>query len=197
MDLVMIFYDLETTGLKADRHGIHQLSGCVEINGEVVEEFNLRMHPREGVEYDPAALLVGGRTQAQIEAEKPQDVVFKDFKRMLEKYVDKYNTKDKIWLAGYNNRGFDDIFLRRWFEDNGDKYFGSWFWPDTIDILVLAADYLKGHRRRMMPNFKLRSVAAALGLWVDEERLHDAQYDIDLTRQIYQIVSRKEQEGLL
>lgn len=38
-----IFYDLETTGTKYWRNGIHQLSGLVVIDGEVKEEFNFHV----------------------------------------------------------------------------------------------------------------------------------------------------------
>jgi DNA polymerase-3 subunit epsilon len=36
-----------------------------------------------------------------------------------------------------------------------------------------------------MSDFKLRSVAKQVGIEVDESKLHDAQYDIELTYQIY------------
>jgi DNA polymerase-3 subunit epsilon len=41
-----------------------------------------------------------------------------------------------------------------------------------------------------MANFQLKTVAAFLGIEVDESRLHDAEYDIDLTMQIYDIVTK-------
>jgi len=40
-----------------------------------------------------------------------------------------------------------------------------------------------------MPNFKLMSVAAEMGIDTDEARLHDANYDILLTRVVYNIVT--------
>jgi DNA polymerase-3 subunit epsilon len=40
-----------------------------------------------------------------------------------------------------------------------------------------------------MIDFKLKTVAKELGLWVDETRLHDAEYDIELTRSVYRIVT--------
>lgn len=32
----LFFYDLETTGLDCERHGIHQISGAIVIDGETV-----------------------------------------------------------------------------------------------------------------------------------------------------------------
>lgn len=67
---------------------------------------------------------------------------------------------------------------------NGDNYFGSWFWSDAIDVMVLAAQALM-EQRPMMKDFKLRTVAEQLGIVIEEERLHDAMYDIYLTHEIY------------
>lgn len=41
-----------------------------------------------------------------------------------------------------------------------------------------------------MANFKLSTVAATLGIKVEEDKLHDAMYDIYLTKAIFDIVCR-------
>jgi DNA polymerase-3 subunit epsilon len=40
-----------------------------------------------------------------------------------------------------------------------------------------------------MENFKQGTVAKALGIEIDESRLHDALYDIQVCKSIYDIVS--------
>lgn len=109
---------------------------------------------------------------------------------MLGRYVDKFNKKDKFFLVGYNNAAFDNQFLRGFFLQNGDTYFGSWFWANSIDVMVLASAYLM-NRRTEMENFKLSTVAKFLGVSVSDESLHNALYDIRLTRAIYDIVMAK------
>ena len=54
--------------------------------------------------------------------------------------------------------------------------------------MVLATPYLAA-KRGQMENFKQGTVAATLGIQVDENKLHDALYDIQLCRAIYDIVS--------
>jgi DNA polymerase-3 subunit epsilon len=54
--------------------------------------------------------------------------------------------------------------------------------------MVLASQYLIDRRYRMK-DFKLMTVAQEVGLVVDEARLHDANYDIELTRGVYRIVT--------
>lgn len=73
------------------------------------------------------------------------------------------------------------------FLQNGDNYFGSWFWSNSVDVMVLASQYLLAERP-LMPNFKLSTVAAQLGVSVSEDKLHDALYDVDLTRDAYHIM---------
>lgn len=183
-----IFFDLETTGTDYHKHGIHQLSGFVEIDNEIVEEFDFKVAPNPKAKIEPEALEVAGVTEEQILAYPEMSTVYKQFLKILSQYVNRYDKKDKFYLVGFNNRSFDDQFLRAWFVQNNDPFFGSWFWSDSHDALVQASWYLQD-RRSSMPNFQLRTVAAELGIPVDEENLHDALYDVTLTRQIYRVVT--------
>ena len=188
MKEIKIFYDLETTGVDPRKHGIHQIAGLVEVDGLIAEAFDIRAQPNPKAKIEPEALAVGGITEDDLVLYPPMREAFRDFKAILAKYLDKYDKRDKAWLVGYNNRGFDDVFLRAWFGQNGDEYFGSWFWSDTVDVMVLASQYLMS-KRRDMPNFRLGTVAEYAGIETDKGRLHDAAYDVNLTRQLYYITT--------
>ena len=179
-----LFYDLETTGLDPCQNGIHQISGCIEIDGNVKEWFNFRVRPFDGDLIDDKALETSRVTKEQIMEYETASQVHIKFLVLLSKYVDKFNKKDKLFLIGYNNSRFDDQFLRSWFGKLNDKYFGSWFWPNTVDVMSLASNHLMSVRENM-ENFKLMTVSKQLGFNVDETKLHDALYDIELTRNIY------------
>lgn len=180
----LLFFDLETTGTLVNKHGIHQISGMVVIDGEVKETFNLHVQPNPQALIEPAALEVGGVTEAQIKAYPPMGVIYNQFVDMLSKYVGRYNKKDKFFLVGYNNASFDNQFLRAWFIQNGDKFFGSWFWANSIDVMVMATPYL-ADQRADMENFKQGTVAKTLGIAIDDSKLHDALYDIEVCKAIY------------
>ena len=184
----ILYYDLETTGTDERKHGIHQMSGMLEIDGEVVEEFDYRVQPNLKAKLEPEALAVGRVTEEQIMAYEPMDKVYRRFTAMLQKYVNKFDKSDKIYLCGFNSADFDNRFLRAWFKQNSDSYFGSFFYGEDLDVRILAAQYLL-NRRAGMENFKLMSVARELGIDVDESKLHDALYDIELTRACYRIVT--------
>lgn len=185
----LFFFDLETTGTNPGRHGIHQISGEIMIDGVTREQFDFKVRPNPQAQIEEDALKVGGVTKEQILAYPPMYDIYRKLINMLEKYVDKYNKKDKYFLVGFNNASFDNQFLRGFFLQNGDQYFGSWFWSNSFDVMVLATPYLAANRAEM-ENFKLATVAKALGIEVSEDNLHDATYDIALTKGIYQIVTK-------
>lgn len=183
----LFYYDIETTGVKSWRHGIHQISGCIEIDGVVKEYFDFKVQPNPLCTIEDEALAVSNVTREQVLAYSSMTEIHVQLITLLHKYVDRFDERDKFFLVGYNNRHFDDIFLRAFFEQNKDDYFGSWFWADSHDVMVLASYYLRKERAKLS-DFKLVTVAKYLGIRVDEGRLHDATYDIDLTRLIYNAI---------
>ena len=186
----LFFYDLETTGTNPGRHGIHQISGEIVIDGKTVETFDFKVQPNPKAQIEDAALAVGGVTREQIMAYPPMGQVYTQLVAMLSKYVDKFDKTDKFHLVGYNNRGFDDNFLRGFFLQNGDKFFGSFFWADSIDVLVLASTFLADHRAELQ-NFKLATVADFLGIDTTAGKLHDASFDIYVTKAVFDFIMSK------
>ena len=186
----LFYFDLETTGTMYWRNGIHQISGCIEIDGEVKEEFDFKTKPHPKCTYDTKALEVGKITKETIEAYTDMGIVYNKIIEMLSKYVNKFDKTDKFYLVGYNNAAFDNAFFRAFFVQNNDNYFGSWFWSDSQDVMVMASYYLKDVRKNM-ESLNLMTVAKAVGIEVDESKLHDATYDIYLTREIYKKINKK------
>lgn len=183
----LLFFDLETTGVKYWKNGIHQISGEIMIDGETKETFNFNVCPNPRCEVEEEALHVCGVTKEQIFAYRDMHEVYMEFVGMLSRYVDKYQRDDKFFLVGYNNASFDNYFLKAFFVQNGDNFFYSWFWVNSVDVMVLATQYLM-NKRHQMKDFKQETVARTLGIKLDPDKLHDAAYDIWLTKQIYGIV---------
>lgn len=192
----LFFFDLETTGVMHWKNGIHQISGLIEIDGETKDCFDFKVKPNPKAVIEPDALKIAGVTEEQVLAYPEMGDVFTVIESKLALYVDKFNKKDKFFLVGYNNSSFDNQFFRAFFVQNAKtekdaqfgNFFGSWFWSDSHDVMVLASKYL-AEKRHEMEDFKLKTVAKMLGLEIDESKLHDAVYDIMLTKQIYEIVS--------
>lgn len=102
----------------------------------------------------------------------------------LSAHVDRYDRVDKFYLIAYNSP-FDSAFLRRWFEKNGDNFFGSYFlFPDICVMRMFVLSALdQGFR---LPNFKLPTVAHHFGITdTSSDNWHEALFDVEVTRQIF------------
>ena len=109
---------------------------------------------------------------------------FKSFEKILDRYVSKYKREDKFFLVGYNNATFDNHFLRAFHLRNEHKYFGSYFWANPIDVYVLASHKVMKDRH-LLTDFKLKTACKHFDIEVDESKLHDAIYDVELTRNLF------------
>lgn len=174
--------DVETTGLDSKRHGIIQIAMNVWIDGVEIEKLNLLMCPFSTDEIDDETLELSGLTRQEIENRPAPAEMYVSLIQSLSKYVDKFDRSDKFVVIGYN-AAFDTEFLRQWFRKNGDKFYGSWFWHPYVDVMTLAMAALAKERAQLV-DFKLKTVARYFGIEVDDSKLHDAAYDVQLTRMI-------------
>jgi DNA polymerase III subunit epsilon len=186
-----VYIDVETTGLSPKKSGIIQLAGLIEVDGEIVSSFDYKMQPKPDAIIDPKAMEVNGILEEDIPSLMLMEEAYRKFIRELDFYVDRFDKADKVFFVGYNCQSFDCPFVRQWFSDNGNKFYGAYFWVNSIDIMCLASEFLK-YVRPEMPNFKQSTVANFLGIDVDESNIHDAIYDINLTRDIYKKLTEEE-----
>jgi DNA polymerase-3 subunit epsilon len=185
------YIDTETTGLDAQRHGIIQLAAIMEINGEAVGQFEIKICPHNSCEISAEALEISKTTLAEIQDYTVEVHALSQFRSWLGQYVSKFDRLDKAFFCGYN-AGFDERFVRALFERQGDQFYGSWFWAGTIDVMGFALYNLR-HKRPTLPNFQLGTVAKfVLGSRVEELTsefgLHNALTDIRITRELFEKV---------
>jgi DNA polymerase III subunit epsilon len=182
----LIYIDVETTGIPCPQSGLVQLAGLVEDDGKIRESFDYRIGLFPADIVSDEALAVNGLTREEIAEFNRPERVFSKFIQLLDGFVDRYNRTDKLQFIGYNAT-FDADHVRAWFEKNNDKYYGSWFWHPPIDVMGIAAVALMKSRAELR-NFKLGTVAQALGLEVDDTKTHDALYDVHLTREMFHVL---------
>lgn len=175
----ILYFDTETTGVDPKLNGMVQISGMIEIDGEVKETFNIKMRPGEKDIIEPKALEVIGKTKEELMTYQSPDDARKQLVAMFAKYVDKFDRKDKFTPAGYNVK-FDIDFLHNLFLKCGDAYFGSWVAWQGVDILAIVY-FLKYMGAITLTDYKLKSVCDHFGI---ELKAHDALADITATKQV-------------
>jgi len=180
----IFFVDTETTGLDPKINGIHQIAGQIIIDGKMVAEIDYKFKPLPTEKIEPEALAVSGLTIEEVMA-RPLDsfTVYKKVDALLATHVNRYDKHDKMVIAGYNCN-FDAGFINEWFQKHRNKYFfglchgGAYL--DGLNMALLLE--IKTGKRIFIPDRKLKTVAQALGIPLDNA--HDALADIQATRDV-------------
>lgn len=173
------YVDVETTGLNRFEHGIFSLSCMIEEDNKIIETRTFKMNP--DADYDEEALESLGITIEEIQEFEPQHKVFYKFVSFLDTYISRYVKEDKFHFIAYNAH-FDSDFIREWFNKNGARFYGSYFWANVIDVMVLAS-YIAAKDREHLPNFKLETVCKAFD--VKMGKAHTSEADVKATIELY------------
>ena len=188
-----VFYDMETTGIDPETAAVVQIGAILDIDGEEVDNLNLKIRPFEGAYLDPAALAVTGLSVDDLMNDParldPREAYWKFLEFCGFRPGRRVETSDRIHRAGYNIMGFDNRFLDKLGVRSGDKWcFAKFHWPG-IDVASIACAALRQKRGRMK-DFKLMSVARAFDIDTDGQA-HDALFDVRVTRDLYyEIIAR-------
>lgn len=174
-----LYFDVETTGLNDYKNDIIQFACIVEINGEVVEEWETKVSPIDFTSIEPKALETNGLKIGDLRSFPNPKEVHAQMNKLFGKYIAKFDKGDKFAPAGYNVK-FDVGFLQSFFKKNDDKYYGSWFNWKLIDPLntLHQMDY---EGKINLPDYKLSTVCTHFGIPL---KAHDALSDIRATRQL-------------
>ena len=185
-----LWIDLETSGLDKHRHSVLQVAGIVDIGGKIKKRFEFKVRPIKGSAISKKALEVNGFNLDQIKTWQHPKKGLQKFINICGKYVDLNDSTDRFTLFAYNAT-FDYQFLRVWTERLKYRFFNNMIWYPPVDILSEAMLYLGDDQRYKIKNIKQVTLAKYLKIDFDEDALHDASVDIDLTRKIYQKIRGK------
>ena len=184
----ILFLDTETGGVNPKESALIQLSGIVRIDKKDVEEFNFFIKPFEGSEVNPKALEVQGRTLKELDSEKykSEAETYFYFKKILDKYINKYDKEDKFIVAGYNVK-FDIEMLQALFKRQNDNYLFSYISSVTIDPLPCIGFLQLCGILPVLENNKLETWCNYFEI---EFQAHDSLEDIKATKElIFEIAS--------
>jgi len=191
--------DLETGGLNARTSAIVQVANIIEIDGLEAGRFSSLVRPYPGLECSDEALAISGILREDLERAPSEKEVFFEMFTWLSNFISKFDKADKALFTGFN-APFDDGFIRAACDRHGEKYLGSWKWPDIYDVRGAAAVYCLPYRH-LLPDFQLGTVSEFLlrdfdsaemaattiarNLGIPGTGLHDARVDIELSRLLF------------
>jgi DNA polymerase III subunit epsilon len=173
----VLYIDVETTGLKPDKHDVIELGYIIEIDGVVKVSDCLNMQPFSYDNIDPEALKVSGHTIEKLKTYPMPQEAYRDFTAILGKYCDKYDSDDKFYPSGFNC-AFDLEFMNHFFLKNNDKYFGSWQNWRAIDPRAILV-FLNYAGKISLPKYSLEETCKYFDIPLDA---HSAKSDIEATR---------------
>ncbi|MEI6280416.1 MAG: 3'-5' exonuclease [bacterium] len=162
------FIDIETTGLNLLKQEIIEI-GCVltTSNLEVIEEFELKIKPRQIENADPVALKVNHYNE-------------KDWKDGidLKKAIEIFSKKVADCIMVGHNVSFDAGFLEYVFNETNTTNTMHYHKLDTISVA-----WAKLHKDRDFEHFSLRELC--LRFDIKNERAHSALSDARATFELY------------
>ena len=109
--------------------------------------------------------------------------IYGSFVKSLDKLVDKFQKGDKMHFVGHNSH-FDSDFVRELFVKNGNNFYGSYFYNPVVCTMMVAS-YKFMLKNKRPEDFTLLGLLNYFKIKVDENKLHDALYDITKTRELY------------
>lgn len=178
----IIFIDTETGGVNPEKAALIQLSGIIRIDKKDVEKFNFYIKPFENSEVNEKALEVQGRTLEELKTGKyvEEKEVYKQFIKLLDKYIDKYDRTDKFIVAGYNVR-FDVDILKAFFQRHGNNFLFSYLDSSMLDPLYSIRLLQIAEVLPVLENNKLETWCKYFGI---ELKAHDSLEDIEATKKL-------------
>jgi len=180
----MLFLDVETTGIFESKHHIWELGCILDVDGVQKDKFHMKARPPKGAPINTEALTACGKTVEEICNYKNTQIELKEmFEAWLSEWVDKFDSDDKMFFVAYNAE-FDYRFCRRLWMNHDDKFFGSFFWFPYLDVMTIAAWALQD-KRGLLPNFRLNTLAKAMGFEMKDDNFHGAMFDARVVRRIY------------
>lgn len=177
----LLFTDEETTGLSPKNNEIFELATALYVDGVKHFDMCLYARPERWDTISDQALAVNRWTRERLKALPNRDVYCDAIFNQIIKYFSYTNKKYKIVEHSRNGK-FDIEFIKNEWNDRFERLpFSRIFHPTAINTRDLV--------KKKLPNlesYTLLNCARALGIPVDESKLHGAAYDRDLLIQVYQ-----------
>jgi DNA polymerase III alpha subunit (gram-positive type) len=180
----LIYIDTETTGLSKISNGIIQLAYIIEIDGKVVKRGQFKVNPfsyKRPRRVTEKALEVNGYKVEDFKGFMEASDAAYEFYAVMEKYIDRWDNKDKFIFVGYNS-SFDTGFVQELMKESARGEYHQFISYKDLDVFALVKYLSYVGKFDTGPSQSLVSACKAIGLELDA---HDAVADIEATRDLH------------
>lgn len=164
-----LYLEIDTTGPEHLIHGVHKISGIVELNGRIKEVFEIKCRPHEKAHYSESSLEASGITENELLKLPDPKKALAELTEILDKYIDTYDKTDKFTIIGYGV-SFHIQFLYTWWNRSGGQYLGSYVdlrFPIDVRMVITSMRAWGDVFCNVLDNSKLVTVAGKLGINID------------------------------
>ena len=186
----ILFIDTLTTGMNTERCAIYRIGGIYTEDGVEKKRFQFHLKPFPGARISDQSLWIGRVDRSILAGYPDQAEAFHEFINMLDEFVEVRNSRDKLYLGGFNTATMDAKFLWEWFHRNGNERNRDYFHMQILDIMNIAAFVLIDERNQMQ-DFKLESVARQLNLYSGEGDTSDCLQNAKTALDIYRVLRER------
>jgi DNA polymerase III epsilon subunit-like protein len=187
-----LFIDLETTSLNAQdtinkdniyipASGILEIYAELYIQNKLIDTFHSRALPNDDqVKHAYNKELISKNISDKVTTtQTTQNMSFLSF---LRKHIDPYDQFSKAAFIAYN-APFDESFVREILK-SANLNWGNFFLQKSICLYELSS-YLLGDTSIVLKDNKLCTVARYFNIPINKKSLHNADYDIYLTKLLW------------
>ena len=182
----IIYGDLETTGLDANKNGIIQIALILERKGLEIDRWTSFVAPAVTDEITEDALKITSRTREEIETFPQPVVVAASMVQFLSKHISPYDPKDKWALCGHNS-AFDKNFLYSFFRRYTSVSLHNFVHVYLIDTYAMAQLLWLNDELPGVANLKLPTLAEYMKI---PHRAHEALSDTEVARDLFKIFNK-------
>lgn len=182
----ILWIDTETTGVNSFRDKIIEIGAVYKDTGSnETEEFHRYIKYPEYPDNFQEAVEVHGLSPEVLEEKGVENkTAYDEFVSFMDSKVKKFDKGDKCIVGGYNVK-FDIDFFRKFFYANGNRYYGSYFYPMPLEVSAFVMEAVLNGWIPPLKSYRLSTVADHFNLKFEA---HSAIEDIKITEKIYQIM---------
>lgn len=175
----ILFLDIETVGLDPSCNSIIEISGLFYANGVLTKEYHAKAFT-PNTKVDLGALTVNKQTikNLMITGNEKQEA------QMLYEFVDFSLELPRDTVICGHNVNFDINFIKGRLALNSIDGFNSLFSYRVLDTATIGL-FLQSAGELKVDKVSLNKLAQALGISFNEDNLHGAKYDTELTAKVF------------